>query len=297
MLPVDERNPVIVTNDLATDNWTGEYAMLLANSGGSVLAGIIVSPSAYWPNLATNVDGWNQMVTAARASGLRNIPDPTPSAGDPLVRPADGTIGSTIPNNSDGGKLIVDLSARLSLPWRPLVVVTGSRLTEVADAYLIDPTVVDRVVVVSALGGPASGGSTMGWPNGELDSWADWIVGQKFRYVQVNGFYGQLADVTTADVPNLPANPFGTWMAGKVSSVLQIPMSSDQIGVLAVGVPTFVTSVTHAVVDPSAVFDATTGPPLMAQTDGPVWVVPTCDGAMARDRLWKMLSDPHTFGE
>ena len=41
----------------------------------------------------------------------------------------------------------------MSLPWRPLVVVTGSRLTDVADAYLMDPTVADRVVVVSALGG------------------------------------------------------------------------------------------------------------------------------------------------
>ena len=76
-LPVDERNPVIVANDSATDNWTGEYAMLLANSGGPPLVGIIVNPSAYWPDLAANVDGWKQMIAAARASGLRNIPDVT----------------------------------------------------------------------------------------------------------------------------------------------------------------------------------------------------------------------------
>ena len=89
-LPVDERNPVIVANDSATDNWSGEYAMLLANSGGPPLAGIIVNPSPYWPDLAANVDGWNQLIAAARASGLRNIPDATGSPGDPLVRPADG---------------------------------------------------------------------------------------------------------------------------------------------------------------------------------------------------------------
>jgi len=180
-----------------------------------------------------------------------------------------------------------------------VVVVTGSRLTEVADAYLMDPTVADRVVVVSALGGAAGSGSVMGWPNGELDVWADWIVGQRFRYIQVNGYYDQLGDVSAARAADLPANAFGNWMAAKVASVLQIPMSSDQIGVLAVGLPSFATgsAVSRAVVDPSAAFDATTGPPLIAQADGSAWVVPSCDSAMAADRLWRMLLDPRTFGD
>jgi hypothetical protein len=292
-LPVDERNPVIVANDSATDNWTGEYAMLLANSGGPRLAGIIVNPSPYWPDLTANVAVWNDMVAAASASGLRNIPAPTPSAGDPLVRPADGEIDHTTANRSEGAKLIVDLSARLSAPWRPLVVVTGSRLTDVADAYLIDHTVTDRVVVVSALGSATGDGGGMGWPNGELDAWADWIVGQRFRYIQVNGYYDQRSDV--ADAANLPANAFGAWMAAKIPSILEIPMSSDQIGVLSVGLPAFVTAVSRAVVDGTASFDATTGPPLVGQADGSAWVVPSCDSAMAADRLWKILRDPSTF--
>src|SRR5205823_1820624 len=131
-LPVDERNPVIIANDSATDNWTGEYAMLLANSGGPPLAGIIVNSSTYWP--------------------------------------------------------------------------------DIADAYLLDHTVVDRVVVVSALGA-ATG---MGWPNGDLDAWADWIVGERFRYIQINGYYDQtISDVTKSNVSNLPNNALGTWMAAK----------------------------------------------------------------------------------
>jgi len=295
-LPVDERNPVILSNDSATDNWTGEYAMLLANSGGPPLVGIVVNPSTYWPDLATNMSGWNQLIAAARSSGLRNIPDATASGDDPLVRPADGQIKSTTPNQSEGAKLILDLSARLSLPWRPVVVVTGSRLTEVADAYLMDSSVADRVVVVSALGEVASNGTAMGWPNGELDPWADWIVSQRFRYIQINGYYDQLGDVTSAKAAGLPANPLGTWMAAKVPNIFQTPMASDQIGVLAVGMPAFVTSVGRAVTDTSAVFDTTTGPPLTSNADGSVWVVSSCDGAMATDRLWKMLADPRTFG-
>ena len=50
------------------------------------------------------------------------------------------------------------------------------------------------MMTISVAGGQANGTSVMGWPNGELDSWADWIVGQRFRYVQVNGYYDQLGD-------------------------------------------------------------------------------------------------------
>jgi hypothetical protein len=295
MLPVDERNPVIIANDSATDNWTGEYAMLLANSGGPLLAGIIVNPSAYWKDLAASLGDWQQMLAAAHASGMRNIPESvTASAGNPLVRPADGQIEHTTPNNSEGAKLIIDLSARLSLPWRPVVVVTGSRLTEVADAYVMDPTVAARVVVVSALGGPITNGTGMGWPNGELDPWADWIVAQRFRYIQVNGYYDQLGDVTSTNTADLPDNPFGAWMAAKLPTVLQIPMSSDQIAVLAVGLPGFVTAVGRAVTDDTA--DATQPPPLVTNADGSAWVVSSCDTGMAGTRLWQMLNDPRTFG-
>lgn len=285
---------MILANDGATDNWLGEYAMLLANSGGPPLAGIIVNPSQYWKDLSSSVADWNEMIKAARMSGLRNIPDATPSPASELARPADGKIETTAPNRSEGAKLILALSAQLSLPWRPVVVVTGSRLTDVADAYLMDPTVAERVVVVASLGSSsATGGGAMDWPNGELDPWADWIVGQRFRYVQVNGYYEQQGDLPSA--ADLPANEFGTWMAGKTSRLFQVPMASDQIAILAVALPDFVTAVVRATVDTSASFDSTMGPALLPQADGPVWMAPSCAAAMAADRLSKMLQNPRTF--
>src|SRR6185312_14984918 len=75
-LPVDERNPILLANDGVTDNWQGEYAVLLANGGGPKLAGIIVNTSGPWPDLDTNMAGWRGLVAAATASGLRNLPDP-----------------------------------------------------------------------------------------------------------------------------------------------------------------------------------------------------------------------------
>src|SRR5579864_8848659 len=98
-LPVDERNPVVIVNDGYTDNWQGEYTLLLANSG-TTLAGILVTDSAAWPNLDTNLTGWQAMVSAARASGMQNAPDPIASTGAPLVRPTDGNADSTQPNGS-----------------------------------------------------------------------------------------------------------------------------------------------------------------------------------------------------
>src|SRR5678815_5209219 len=87
-LPVDERNPIVLLNDGTDDNWQGEYAVLLANSGGPPLAAIIVNTSPNVPDIGVNVAGWRKLVTAARASGMRGIPDPTTSIGAPLVRAA-----------------------------------------------------------------------------------------------------------------------------------------------------------------------------------------------------------------
>ena len=177
-LPVDERNPIVLLNDGAGDNWQGEYAVLLANGGGPALAGIVVNRSKPWPDLGANVAGWRELVSAARASGLRNIPDPIASVGPPLVRPASGEIDATAPNRSEGALFIVDASKRLSLPYRPLVVVTGGALTDVADAYLINPTVAERVFVVSSLGLVSASGAQMGNPNGHEES-----VGRHDRHV------------------------------------------------------------------------------------------------------------------
>ena len=68
-LPIDERNPIVLANDGAYDNWQGEYAILLANSGGPSLAGIIVNTSPNWSDIDANIAGWRELVAAARSSG------------------------------------------------------------------------------------------------------------------------------------------------------------------------------------------------------------------------------------
>lgn len=293
-LPVDERNPIVLTNDGPSDNWQGEYALLLANGGGPSIAGIVVSTSPPWPDLQANVDGWRKMVAAARASGLEGIPDPISSIGRPLARPASGDIEATTPNRSEGALFIVEVSRQRSLPYRPLVVLTGGRLTDVADAYLVDPSVAGRIVVVSSLGTASDSGGAMGVPNGEMDPWASTIVATRLRYVQVSAYYDQLTDVPASRTAELPANPFGEWIAAKQSRIWNTPVAADQVAVAAVALPSFVVTVERvaAVASPDA--GTTTGPDLVTSPGGPAWLVKESASSVATARLWELLVDTAT---
>jgi hypothetical protein len=293
LLPVDQRNPIILLNDGAYDNWSGEYAIMLANGGGSPLAAIIVNETSDWPDIQTNVGGYRDLVAAARSSGLENLPDPIASIGAPLVMPASGNIDDTQPNRSEGSLRIVDISKALSLPYRPVVIATGGALTDIADAYLVDPTVTERVVVVSSLGSTTSTGAGMGSPNGQGDPWADVIVTSRFRYVQVSAWYDQLTDVPTSRLSELPNNALGAWIAAKQPSLWHWSPASDQVSILAVGLPAFATAIERVSATMGVDGGATAGPNLATDQSGPDWLVTECDGTTATTLFWKILLATH----
>jgi hypothetical protein len=192
--------------------------------------------------------------------------------------------------------LILEVSRQLSVPSRPVVLLANTPLTDAADAYLLDPTVVDRVVVVAALGSYTAPNGLMNGPNGQLDPWADWIVAQRFRYVQVSSYYDQTGDVSTAKLGALPQNALGVWMAAKQPNIFQIATASDQVTVLSVGLPAFAVSVQRAVPDTSGSFNSMQGPSLLPAVEGNVWVVNEIDSSLAAGQLWQLLLRPHIFG-
>jgi hypothetical protein len=294
LLPVGPENPVILLNDGPRDNWQGEYASLLSQRGGPPLAGIVISTGGMWMDLDSNVAGWQGLVTAAKASGLDRVPDPIRSASQPLQRPTDGNVDSTTPNDSEGARFIVETALRLATVERPLVVATGGRLTDIADAYLLDRTVADRVVVVASLGtGFAEGEAIarMGVPNGEMDTWADSVVAEKFRYVQVSAYYEQAADLPVDRLDELPENALGDWMRAKQPDIFGTPLAADQVSVLALGVSTFARSAVR--LSPSGwEGDIVT---LAPDDGGRVWLVTESDGPAATARVWDLLRDPATF--
>jgi hypothetical protein len=213
------------------------------------------------------------------------------------VRPANGQIDATTPNNAAGAQLIVDLSRQFATPTRPLVVISCVPLTNLADAYLIDHSVVDRVVAVAALGELGSPNTTMNGPNGDLDAWSDWIVAQKYRYVQVSAYYDQSGDVMPNDLPRLPKNALGDWMRDKQPKLYTIPQASDQIAVLSVALSKFAVEVHRASPDTSVAYDDMEGPPLKPDDAGNAWVVTQIDSTLAATRLWELLLDPATFAK
>jgi hypothetical protein len=301
LLPVDERNPIILNNDNLDDNYQAIYALLFGNAGSPPLAGIVINDSAYVADTNKSISDWKALVSAARQSGMltgaRSIPDPILSVIPTLVRPSDGNIDATQFAPSPGARFIVDTSARLALPYRPVVLVTGTRLTEAALAYLMDHTVVDRLVVVSAVGTISGSKGVMGAPNGDLDAWADWIVANKFRYVQVGPRYDQTADVTAAQLGSLPKNPFCDSIATLQGIVEGLADRPDQISLLAVALPKFAVSVTRVAPDPAATFSTSAGPSLVPTANGQGWLVTGINPEVARVRLWDLLNDPMTFGK
>lgn len=295
-LPVDARNPILLMNDGSSDNWQGEYALLLANGGGVTLAGMIINTGGNATDINANIAGWRALVMAARESGMRAVPDPITSIGPPLSRPANGQFASTTPNRSEGAQLILKTSSSLSLPYRPLVVVTGGRLTDLADAYLIDPTVTQRVVVVSSMGSLTSSGAAMGSPNGEMDPWADAIVASSYRFVQVSSFYDQLTDVPSGQLGMLPANAFGDWIAAKQPGIWNLPQAADQVGVLAVAVTSFAATVQTVSVGPLPGGGAGAGPELLSAQGGPAWLVTKVSSVDSTRLFWQLVTAASTYG-
>jgi hypothetical protein len=288
-LPVDERSPLVIVNDGARDNWQGEYAAVLAATGRVQLVGIVVNANAEYPMLDTNLSGYREMIAAGRESGMQNLPDPTASVATVLVKPKGGVIEDTVPNRSEGARLLVQAAKTWGTVAHPLAIATGGALTDVADAWLIDPSIAERVVVVASLGQASGTGARTPDPNGARDAWATVIVVSRLRYVQVNGYYDQLDDIPESREAELPDNAFGKWMAGKRGDILGILHACDQVSVLSAALPWFAEDVTRMSLDAT---DATV---LEADPSGPLWHVGRSDSERARQLLWDSLLDPATY--
>jgi hypothetical protein len=102
------------------------------------------------------------LLKAARASGLRNIPDPVMGAVESLRRPTSGKVEDTRFKRSQGSDLIVAEALRASTQ-EPLLVFVGGACTTVATAYLSNPAIADRMIVFQVDGGCYNGSDQWAW--------------------------------------------------------------------------------------------------------------------------------------
>ena len=104
------------------------------------------------------------------------------------------------------------------------------------------------------------------------------------------------ADKTCPAIPSLPANPLGDWIAAKQSKVWGLQQASDQVSVLAVGVPGFVTTAETVSVASLVGPSSTTGPDLAADPAGSDWLVTQVSGGTATMRFWEALTKTAAYG-
>lgn len=102
------------------------------------------------------------LLRQARASGLRNIPDPIAGASLALQRPVSGRISDTKFHRTPGSDRIV-AEAKKASPAKPLLVFCGGPCTTVACAYLTDPSITKRMVVFQIDGGGYNGKDSWSW--------------------------------------------------------------------------------------------------------------------------------------
>ena len=222
-------NPIIVDNDDPNDTYTDEYVFALAAAGAINLKGVLTS-SSYSPFnhyiTGTDFDNWLTTRSGIRSEaveiGWTGIPAPVSGVKGYLTKPVSEVIEDTTPINSAGGQLIVTEANNASASV-PLLVIIGGSFGSVADAYLLDNTIVDKVIVL-ALAGTTTGLNDF---NAWLDPWAAYIVLQKFKTVIFPYTVGKPAVTKTQINSDLPASSLKTWMYDKTIPAGQTDTDAD----------------------------------------------------------------------
>jgi hypothetical protein len=203
-------NPILYDNDWWFDVFDNNYLWAQASLGHAKLRGNIVSRDMWdWQKgyLHSFDQSWKDAEKAlklARDSGLKNIPDLTRGSDRVLVRPDSGRIEDTVPQPSDGSRLIV-AEAKKATPEKPLLIIAGGPQTTVANALLTNPEIAPNVVVFNL--------TVTGGYNGK-DGWSAYIVAKKTRSVDWGGgeFWDKDSVFRAEHFDPLPDNPFTTDM-------------------------------------------------------------------------------------
>lgn len=178
----------IIDNDIMDDAQTVESALAGGSSGLLNLKAIIVSrPVTYEEKWNAVVQqAWGAMIrTAAIKDGFAHVPPIYP--GVPLGTTFDQRIPSslriedTVPFKTPAGYKIVEEALKCTAR-NPLVVIVGGRATCVADAYLINPAIAEKVIVAEYLDHLGSDGRLPGYNIAE-DMWAANIVLKHLRVI------------------------------------------------------------------------------------------------------------------
>lgn len=321
-LPYDHTNPVFYDNDGTVDIYTYHYFMALASAGSIKLVGM--SSSCSFPNGTESearksmsspynyaiAGGWysiqirqlRDLVVTARNSGFENIPDVLDGAREPLIQPASGEIGDTVPVDSPATRQIVKL-AKAATREKPLVIVTGGQLTSIASAYLLDPSITERVIAVVAGG---FGTAAMDDYNGTEDPWAAAIVVEKFRAVMfpyLENFSANAHVYADQLRGELPDSPLRQQMIQEANQEVGAPdgdphQDQDGVSAYALMAPDFAVSAKRVSFDRMFNRDGPHGgnyPVYRDDPNGNVLVITQEDQGVANAEWWRAMKNPANY--
>jgi hypothetical protein len=294
-LPFSRLNPIIYDNDSHSDTYADEYLLALASAGEIDLRGLITSSPA---NLYVNRDtyeldaaGRDGILAKARRSGMRNVPSHVHGPSMVFAPPSSGQIEDTVPIDTPGSRLIVTEAQRTE-PNRPLVVIMGGPLTVVADAYLLEPSIANKLIV-AWLGGTHD---NMFDYNGWVDPWADYIVLQRLNLVQCPS--GQAEPrVPKSGLAALPDTELRQWMIDKQLPHVKQPGNTcaDSPQIVAVMRPDYVLKTRQVVFDHWDQVEGHSIPAFRDDPEGRSLVVIQADPEVATEAWWQALQNPKAW--
>jgi hypothetical protein len=303
-LSVGPSCPFVYVND-QNDNYNAELALAMASRGYVDLVGFLFGyagePWLTDDEFATRRDAYlghhRTVHQRARASGFTDLPPPEVGVvGDRHERPASGAVPDTSVIGSPGTDRIVQ-AAREASPERPLVVVVGSDLCTVADAYLTDPSIAERLVVY------------LNW-TGEIDElgynlrqsgWSAFVVLQRLSTALV----GKGAPLLTVErVRDLPDTTLRRFMLEKEHFQYGRPLrdgqtyDGDSAAILAAGHPDTrgQTRAVRVTGETSPPFRAAFQVPTLSFGAGPASVEGILESRGLTEAYWSHLKAPETWG-
>jgi hypothetical protein len=324
-IPFDATNPILYINDNSEDSYHDEYMEALSAAGTINLVGMVRN-STIWPyNIACGktctAAAFDRLYalgqaaqTAARNSWYKNGVScavttcfPPLLSGSPwgnLTRPASGNIDDTTPLNEAGARLIV-AQAKLATFAKPLVVVVGGPLTPIADAYLLDHSIVNKVIIAYEGGAPLTG-TTFSFDeyNGDSDAWAAYICAARFRMVVTWPLVvGYPSTPQLRMIRDLPGSPIKRLMTSRdFTRYNQPPTGTNMdstVGITIMNPKGWVTSIITAsmdrtTTDPHSGHDSL--PHFAPDVDGRILYIKAASTFVATTEWWRAMLNPSIWG-
>lgn len=298
LLPYGPANPVMYDNDYTNDevDW---YLMAAASLGEINYRGITTTSAVapFVPGLSINtfkkcISDRTRIVERGRRCGFRHIPEPLAGPIGNLEEPASGKIEDTKPLNSPGTQAIL-MEARKASASKPLVICMGGPLTVAVDAYLLDHSIADKMVLAW------TGGhyNDMSDYNGWVDPWAAYIALSKLRLVQFPVDPPLFPGVSKSWIrDNFPDNEAKQFLVPlKLDVVNGDNLDGDGMPAVSVTTPGYVTAVKHVSFAGWKIYNGHKLPEIKDDPAGKALVVTKVNSELARSAYKKVFFNPEVW--